>query len=304
MHRREFLSLALAAAAKGAAPSIQFPTEVRRRLSVSTYPFRSVIVSPARSRRAAASDSAGQSRLTLAQFADSIVERFNVYGIEPWSAHFEAIEPEYLRGLKSSFDHAGLRVVNIPCDVRVHPCGTTAEQTATQETWQKWIDAALIIGSPSIRVHAPAGQSNDDIACAVDALGTLAAHGASKNIIINLENDNPRSEDPYRVLKIIEKVNSPFLHSLPDFCNSMQIQDDQNYNERALAALFPHALNISHVKDVEIVNGKTLTVDMNRIFTIAKQTGYRGYFSMETEGSTDPYQGTRQLIAAAVKNLS
>jgi hypothetical protein len=54
---------------------------------------------------------------------------------------------------------------------------------------------------------------------------------------------------------------------------------------------------------VEIVNGRTLSVDVNRIFTIAKAAGYRGYFSMETEGSTDPYQGTRQLIDAAVRNL-
>jgi sugar phosphate isomerase/epimerase len=298
MHRREFLSLslALAATAKSSEPSITFPTETRHRLSVSTYPFRSFIVSPVKP--------VGELRLTLAQFADSIVERFNVYGIEPWSAHFEAVEPEYLRGLKNSFDSAGLRVVNIPCDVRVRPCGTAAEQTATQETWHKWVEAALIIGSPSIRVHVPPGKSSEDISCAVDALGALASHGASKNIVINLENDDPRGEEPYRVLKVIERVNSPYLRSLPDFCNSMQIHDDREYNTRALAALFPHAFNISHVKDVEIVNGKTLSVDVNRIFTIAKAAGYRGYFSMETEGSTDPYQGTRQLIDAAVRNLS
>jgi len=89
--------------------------------------------------------------------------------------------------------------------------------------------------------------------------------------VINLENDNPDSEDPARILKVIETVNSPYLRSLPDFCNSMQIHDDAEYNARSLAALFPHAFNISHVKDVEIVDGKSLRVDVDAIFAIAKK---------------------------------
>lgn len=244
--------------------------------------------------------------MPLPQFAATIVEKFHVYGIEPWSAHFESLEPAYVRRLHQQFQDAGLHVVNIPCDVRVQPCGTSEQKAATQESWQKWVEAAIILGSPSIRVHAAVapGAPPEDIACAVESLKEIAAYGATKNIVINLENDNPKGENPERILKVIETVNSPFLRSLPDFCNSMQIHDDQQYNANALAKLFPHAFNISHCKDVEIVHGKELRVDMNRIFTIAKKAGYLGYFSMETEGSLDPYAGTSHLIAVAMKNLS
>jgi sugar phosphate isomerase/epimerase len=99
-------------------------------------------------------------------------------------------------------------------------------------------------------------------------------------------------------------VNSPYLRALPDFCNSMLIQNDQQYNDRALAALFPHAFNISHVKDMEIDNGKVLRVDVDRIFAIAKKAGYRGYFSMEWEGTGDPYEGTRRLLQQSAKDLA
>lgn len=242
--------------------------------------------------------------MSLAKFAATIVDTFHVYGIEPWSRHFESIEPAYLGELKSAFDKAGVRVVNIPCDVRVTLCGSAGERDTSLATWRKWVDAALLIGSPSIRVHVPKGKSPEDISCAVEALKAIAGYGAEKNIVINLENDNPDSEDPARVLKVIETVNSLYLRSLPDFCNSMQIHDDAAYNARSLAALFPHAFNISHVKDVEIVDGKSLRVDVDAIFAIAKKAGYRGYFSMETEGSLDPYDGSKLLIAAAVKNLS
>src|SRR6202044_11550 len=104
-----------------------------------------------------------------------------------------------------------------------------------------------------------------------------------KKIVGNMENYNPDSEDPFRIVKIIEAVKSPFLRALPDFCNSRELGDEQ-YNYRALQALFPHAFNISHVKDVEVVKGAPLRVDMDRIFAIAKSAGYRGYFSMEWEG--------------------
>ncbi len=297
--RRSFLAscAALAAATRlpAANPGFPFPADPRHRLSVSTYPFRSVIINPAKPN--------GKATMKLADFAAGVVETFGVYGIEPWSRHFESLEPEYLNGLKQAFRKAGLQVVNIPCDASVHPCGTPDQQQATQVTWRKWVDAAGIIGSPSIRVHA-GGKALDDISCAVDSLKAIAQYGEQKNIVINLENDVPDSEAPVRILKIIEAVGSPYLRSLPDFCNSMQIHDDQDYNAKALASLFPHAYNISHVKDIEIVGGKPLTVNVDRIFQIASKADYKGFFSMETEGTLDPYQGSKNLIAAALRNLA
>ena len=302
INRRRLLlgSLALASSARGAKPNLAFPTDISHRLAVSTYPFRSVI---GKSEGGDSSKSAAP-RMTLAAFAATVPHQFGVYGIEPWSHHFDSIEPEYVAGLRKAFQSAGLQVVNIPCDVDVQPCGTGEQRVQAQATWRKWVDAAKALGSPSIRVHVPASSANEDIGCAVQALKAIAAYGESKAMIINLENDDPGSEDPYRVKKVIEGVNSPYLRSLPDFCNSMQIRNDQAENLRALKMLFSLATNISHVKDVEIVDGKELRVDVAPILAAARQAGYRGYFSMEAEGSLDPYIGTKQLIAAARKGLA
>ncbi len=92
--------------------------------------------------------------MPLGQFAASIVEKFHVYGIEPWSAHFESPEPAFVKQLHQQFQDAGVHVVNIPCDVRVQPCGSAEQKAATQESWQKWVEAAIILGSPSIRLPA------------------------------------------------------------------------------------------------------------------------------------------------------
>lgn len=289
--RRHLLALSAAFAATLRAqnqPDFDFPTEPRRRLAVSTYPFRSVI---------------GSGTL-LEDFARSIRPKLQVSAIEPWSHHFESTDTAYVQGLNAAFKSARLLVVNIPVDVPAKLCGSSEERRAALETYHKWVDAAVILGSPSIRVHLPHGESGAKISCSVSAMQELAGYGASRNIVINIENDEPEIEQPERVARVIQTVNSPFLHSLPDFCNSMLVHDDPEYDYHAMALLFPLAYNISHVKDEETDNGKVYRVDVDRIFWIAKNAGYRGFFSMEWEGTGDPYEGTAKLIAASLRNLS
>jgi sugar phosphate isomerase/epimerase len=289
LNRRQFLATA------ALLPAVKFPSDPRHRLSVSTYPFRDFMISTRK---------LGAGKLTLQQFAATLHQKFGVYGIEPWSPHFESLDPAYLTELATAFKTASLKVVNIPCDVSVKLCGTPGERDKALATYHQWVDAAVTVDSPSIRVHCPAGPDPADIACAVAGLKALAEYGKSKNIVINLENDEPGPEDPARVVKVIEAAATPYLRALPDFCNSMLIHNDQDYNARSLADLFPHAYNISHVKDVEFSDGKPYRVDLDRIFAIAKKAHYRGYFSMESESAGDPYDSTNSLIAAALRNLS
>ena len=303
MGRRAFFTLSAGLAVSLRAddrPELKFPVRARERLAVSTYPFRSLVISPAGREGNGAKPS-----LTLQQFAATVREKLNVTGLEPWSHHFESTSLDYIHELNRAFREAGLHVVNIPVDIEVHLCGSAQDRKAGLAAYYKWVDAAVILGSPSIRVHLPHGESGGQISCAVSALGELARYGAAKNIVINVENAEPELEQPERVAKVIQAVNSPFFHALPDFCNSMLVPDDAQYNYQAMRLLFPLAFNISHVKDAESGdNGKVYHVDVAQIFKIAKQAGYRGYFSVELEAEGDPYEGTRKLLAASLTNLS
>ena len=306
LDRRRFLAGSVAfatafrtpvsAAPHGAVPRANFPTEPRERLSVSTYPFRSVIKSPHRQ-----TPESANATLTLEEFAASIPERFGVTGIEPWSPHFESTEPEYVKPLNAAFQKAGVHVVDIPVDAAVQPCSSDAERrNSSLETWRNWVDVAVTLGSPSIRVHLPENADSD---CVLVMLNRLVEYGTQRRIVINLENDDPKSEEAFHVIKVIEQINSPFLRALPDFCNSRLVGDEE-YTYRALTAMFAHAFNISHVKDEESDEGKVYRVDVARVFAIARKAGYAGYFSMEWEGQGDPYQGTKRLLDQSLKNLS
>ncbi len=307
MDRRHFITTTLAS---GLAPfvaagfvrgGLKFPTEPRQRLAVSSYPFRNSIGSANRD-----ADGMNQSGLTLEQFAATVVSRFQVNGIEPWSHHFVSVEFGYLRTLQTAFQRAGVHVVNIAVDLPVHLCDPDSQKRSEGlAQYRQWVDAAVLLGSPSIRIHVPTqSEGKANIPCALESLKVLASYGAEKKVVINLENDSPSTEDPFTIAELLKSANSPFLRALPDFCNSMLIADDPAYNHRGLQEMFRYAYNVSHVKDSENDRGKVYTVDMDDVFEVAKKAQYRGYFSMEWEGDGDPHEGTASLIRKTVEALS
>jgi sugar phosphate isomerase/epimerase len=306
MNRRCFLEAALVGSAAAPhlfaahEPDIAFPTEPRARLGVASYPFRSFIDSPRNRDR-----ERGKPGMTLLQFPAMVREKFNVPNIEPLDAHFVSLEPAYLHELRVAVEKAGMHVIDIPAGVHASLYDPDeAKRKTAVENGKKWVDAAVTLGSPSIRlsIQVPRGVA-PDVGRAVESLRVIADYGAEKNIVVNLENDDPKTEDAFYLVKVIEAVHSPYLRGLPDFCNSM-LTGNERYNYECVAAMFRHAYNISHVKDSEVDEGKVFRVDVGKTFAIAKAAGYRGFFSMEWEGQAGPYEGTQQLIDASLKYLS
>jgi sugar phosphate isomerase/epimerase len=170
---------------------------------------------------------------------------------------------------------------------------------------KKWVDVAVSIASPSIRAHIrPASNSAPHLQRTVDTLRDVTEYAAGQNIVVNLENDDLRSEDAFFLVKVIEAVNLPYLRALPDFANSM-LGGDAAFNDRALQAMFQHAYGICHVKDGEADDhGKLLRIDLKRAFDILKASGYKGYCSMEFDEPGDPYAATAKLVEQTIRCLS
>lgn len=160
-------------------------------------------------------------------------------------------------------------------------------------------------GSPSVRQHVHGKRSaKPDVELAAQSLGKLAEYGSQRNIVVNLENDNAVSEDPFFLVRVIEKVNSPYLRALPDFGNSL-LGHDAEYNKRAVHAMLAHAYNMCHVKEDMEADGKHYRVDLATMFRLAKTSRYPGYFSMECESEVeDPFTGTKRLIQQTLQYLS
>src|SRR6266481_5311919 len=303
--RREFLnqSVTLAAGtlllpplarASASQPSVSFPTNPRDRIAVASYPFRDFI-SPGDYATAALKSAP---KMEIAQFAAHISERFHVNKIEPWSAHFRSLEPKYLADFRTALETAKSSVVNIAVDgEHSFYAADQSERDKAVTANKQWIDAAVTLGSPSIRSHiAPAGKQPPDLERCADTLKRIALYAATRNVVVHLENDDGVTEDPFFLVQVIEKVNSPWLRGLPDFGNSlMHLPPESAY--AGLEAMFKHAYGICHVKGSESTEkGAVVPVDLAYSFGILKKSNYRGYLSMEYDDVGDPYRGTEELV--------
>jgi sugar phosphate isomerase/epimerase len=289
------------AIAVSSSPNLQFPSAPRDRIAIASYPFRETI--------AGAHDKPYPTRIPkmdLKNFVIFVKSKFNINKVEPWSEHFRSLDAKYLNDLRSIVEKNGCAMVNVAVDGEDSPYATDkAEREKAVAFSKQWIDIAATVGSPSVRTNMPpAKDSKPDLDRAADTLLRVAEYGAAKNILVNLENDNPVSEDPFFIVSIIEKVNSPWLHTNPDFANTLTTGKTE-YAYKGIEAMFKHAYSICHVKAMEAdEKGQLVHVDMSKTFGILKNSNYKGYCSMEFDSPGDPYQGTSYLIEETLKFLT
>ncbi len=281
-------------------PHIVFPTAPRDRLAVASYPFRAYIDSPNNRDR-----NPSLPGMDFTEFPAEVVRKFNVRNIEPYHRHFRSLDAEYLGRFREALQKANVKAVDIAVDGRdsFYDEDPAARKKAVAYA-KTWVDVAVAIGCPSIRTHIE-GKSSPNVQRTAESLREVARYGAEKNVVVNLENDDLVSEDAFFIVKVIEAVDHPYLHALPDFANSMQT-GNADFNYRAVQAMFQHAYCICHVKDGETGDGgKEFNIDMAKTFGILKASGYRGYCSMEydREGG-DPYAATAKLIEQSLQYLS
>jgi len=293
--------LALAEVADGGStvgvPHVSFPATARERIAVASYPFRNFIGDA----RAAGP----KARIELKDFAAHVKARFNVNKIEPWTGHFPSTDPKYLEQFRASVAKAGGFIVNIAVDGEASPyAADRAEREKAVAYSKSWADAAKALGSPSIRTNIPAAKdSKPDLGRAAESLARVAEYAASRNVVVHLENDNPESENPFFLVQLIEKVNSSWLHALPDFANSLAGGIPNAYE--GIDGMFGKAYGICHVKAGEADSaGKMVSVDMAKTFGYLKAHSYAGYCSMEFDSDGDPYSGTASLIETTLKYLA
>jgi sugar phosphate isomerase/epimerase len=315
LNRRQFVGVCAGAAGTallpnvafgaGSKPSVHFPSDPRQRVSVAAYPFREFIVGWKGWDGKTPSSVPREQQIELKDFAAHVAEKFNIHNIEPWGRVFPSTDPKYLEQFRAAVQKAASEVVDIAVDdeySQYSPDAAERERSATSS--MRWVDVGAALGSPSIRVHIQGPKNaKPDVTRAAETLKKVAEYGAKKNVVVHLENDNPVSEDPFFIVQVIDKVNSPWLRALPDFGNSVAAHVEDPY--RAIDEMFARAYGICHVKENEPDEKDQLVhVDLARTFAILKKHDYKGYCSMEYDAPGDPYKSTAELVEQTIKFLS
>lgn len=218
MNRRQFFSVpfwiigsaTLRGSSAAVAPHIDFPTGAREGIAVASYPFRKFLDSH-------------KGKLTLLEFPKVIADRYGISGIEPLDEHFASTTEAYLTKFNSALAQSKAHVVNIPVGLGGSLYDPDeAKRTRTINKAMHWIDVAAFLASPSIRPHLQGTKHvKTDVRVAAESLRILGEYGATKKVVVHLENDSPTTEDAFLLADIISKANTPWVRALPDFGNSM-----------------------------------------------------------------------------------
>jgi sugar phosphate isomerase/epimerase len=285
----------------GSEPHLRFPTRPEDRLALTSWAFRAYMDSPTNSSR-----DKSKPGLDIVGFAKMAIERFHIHNINPLLDHFRSQDPRHIDQVREGVEKLGSKFVDLGLDGGRFFDPNASQRADAVAQNKKWIDIAAALGSPSVRPHIRGSRgAKPSVDLAARSLGQLADYGAKKKVVVNLENDNLVDEDPFFIVRVIEKAANPYLRALPDFGNTMA-KGDAAYNLRGLKAMFSHAFDMAHIKDeVTSDSGKVYKIDLPAEFAIAKASGYRGYYSMEfdTDGE-DPFQGTERLVRETLQNLS
>ena len=149
---------------------------------------------------------------------------------------------------------------------------------------KKWIDRAVLMGAPHIRVFAgriPKGME-ESVAenHAIESLKVAGEYAATKGIFLGVENhDSIGSAD--KLLKMVDAVDNPWVGINLDSGN---FRTADPYTDFARSV--PQTVNVQ-LKVALRIDGKKEPVDMDRIFTLLRAGGYSGFVVLEYEES-DP----------------
>jgi len=176
---------------------------------------------------------------------------------------------------------------------------TTADAKVRAEGVQRvktWIEVAAKLGAPTVRAfadsqapyknwHEASGNASRETVeqWAADALRECAEYGERYGVIVAVQNHLDFISTGAQHVSLLDRVNHPWCRAMVD-TGSYATEDP--YADIALAA--PRAVNWQ-VKETMRSRVDSPRIDMARLVTIVRRSGYHGYLPIETlrMGRTD-----------------
>lgn len=184
---------------------------------------------------------------------------------------------------------------------------TTADRAARDADValvKRWVDVAVKMGAPMVRVFAgrgvPEGQTEGATTDrVVECLRRCAEYGATQGTLIVLQNHDDLLKTAAQTLAVQERVASDWLGLNLDI-GSLRTTSDP-YTEIARLAPFARTWQI---KEQVYRKGVAEEVDVLRLVRILRASGYRGYIPLETLGTGDPRPKLRAFVARVRQALA
>jgi len=215
-------------------------------------------------------------------------EDFDINGIEFVNTLFEVPHFSYLKKLKQNANDFGVTMVLIMVDDEGETCTQSKEERKqTVINHQKWIDIAHFLGCHAIRTNCRGPENapkEEALKWTSETYNMMLEYAVQANISVLIENHGGFSNDPDWMVDLMKEVNNLYFGTYPDWRGPSDNFDNYEYLQKTL----PYAGGMSYR------NQPTEEIT-ERMIKLCKETGYRGWYGIESSGREEIKKGKELL---------
>jgi sugar phosphate isomerase/epimerase len=231
--------------------------------------------------------------------------RIELDGVELLGYHFPSRDAAYLKQVKKACADLQLTVAIVSAGGHL-TVGDDAKRAAEVKDIAQWIDVAAYLGAPLVRFFAGSGKEMDAggsvlYAKVKAAIQEVASLGEKAGIVMAMENHGGVTAD--QLLSLHSDVNHPYLKFTLDTGNFPPTSAVGPDTYKSIERCAPHA-GIVHAKFFNVnADGSDKDFDWKRIRQLLAGAGFRGFLSVEYEGSDADEPAVVSRIAKFLKTL-
>ncbi|HEX5481557.1 MAG TPA: sugar phosphate isomerase/epimerase family protein [Terriglobia bacterium] len=231
--------------------------------------------------------------MTMEDFIRKAVE-LRLDGVDMTAYYFKSTDPGYLAGLRHLAYKQGVPFSGAACGSSMVQADADKRAEVLNEI-KKWVDVTDQLGASHLRIFAgklPHGATMQQaMGWTVEAMKAASDYSGKKGVMVGVEDHSGVTQNAEVCLELMHRVNSPYAGINLDITHFIPTPQQDPYAQ--IEACIPYATN-THIRD-HFDDGTP--IDMDRVWKMFAQAGFKGYMSAEYEGKEDPATGVPKLIA-------
>lgn len=231
-------------------------------------------------------------KMTYPEFFDKLVEMGSV-GADMTVYWFKSTDPAYLDDLRHLAFKKGIPFSGAACGSSMVQASAARRQEVLAEI-KKWVDVTDQLGAAHLRIFGgplPSGATVKQGAdWVVEIMKPACDYSGKKGITLGIEDHEGVTQNSDICLEIMHRVDSPYAGINLDITNFVATPSADPYAQ--IKACLSYATH-SHIRD-HFEDGSP--VDMDRVWRLFAEAGYKGFMSAEYEGKEDAMTGVPKLM--------
>ena len=231
-------------------------------------------------------------QMSMQDFIREIVKMGSV-GADMTVYWFKSTDPAYLNDLRHLAYRSGVPFSGAACGSSMVQASAEKRHEVLEDI-KKWVDVTDSLGASHLRVfggklpHGPTVKQGTD--WVVETMKPALEYASKKGITLGIEDHAGVTQSADVCLEIMRRVDSPYAGINLDITHFIPTGSEDPYAQ--IKACIPYATN-THIRD-HFDDGTP--IDMDRVWSMFRDGGYKGYMSVEYEGKEDPMTGVPKLI--------